>query len=116
MRSSRSGGNMASSSLATSNKNYNDKELKDLGNKHFSLRQYDAAVDCYTKAILKNPTVPHYYTNRALCFLNKKQWNQAVQDSKQALERDPSLVKGHFYLGEFNVNDIYISSRRWPPP
>jgi len=100
MRSSRSGGNMASSSLATSNKNYNDKELKDLGNKHFSLRQYDAAVDCYTKAILKNPTVPHYYTNRALCFLNKKQWNQAVQDSKQALERDPSLVKGHFYLGK----------------
>ena len=102
MRSSRSGGNMASSSSATSNKNYNDKELKDLGNKHFSLRQYDAAVDCYTKAILKNPTVPHYYTNRALCFLNKKQWNQAVQDSKQALERDPSLVKGHFYLGKLS--------------
>ena len=76
--------------------------LQDLGNKHFALRQYDAAVDCYTKAILKNPTVPHYYTNRALCFLNKKQWNQAVQDSKQALERDPSLVKGHFYLGAFN--------------
>jgi len=96
MRSSRSGGSMAS----TSNKNYSDKELKDLGNKHFALRQYDAAVDCYTKAILKNPTVPHYYTNRALCFLNKKQWNQAVQDSKQALERDPSLVKGHFYLGK----------------
>ena len=84
---------------STSNKNYNDKELKDLGNKHFALRQYDAAVDCYTRAILKNPTVPHYYTNRALCFLNKKQWNQAVQDAKQALERDPSLVKGHFYLG-----------------
>lgn len=99
MRSSRSGGNMASSS-ANPNKNYSDKELKDLGNKHFALRQYDAAVDCYTKAILKNPTVPHYYTNRALCFLNKKQWNQAVQDSKQALERDPSLVKGHFYLGK----------------
>lgn len=85
---------------SSSSKNYSDKELKDAGNKHFSLRQYDAAVDCYTKAILKNPSVPHYYTNRALCYLNKKQWPQAVQDAKHALEKDPNLVKGHFYLGK----------------
>ncbi len=86
--------------MSGGNKNYTDKELKDQGNKHFALRQYDSAVECYTKAILKNPTVPHYYTNRALCHLNKKAWNLAVQDAKQALERDPNLVKGHFYLGE----------------
>lgn len=81
-------------------KNYNDKELKDQGNKLFATRNYDGAIECYTKAILKNPSVPHYYTNRALCYLNQKRWPQAIQDSKMALEKEPNLVKGHFYLGK----------------
>ena len=80
-------------------KNLNDKELKDLGNKLFSARNLDGAIESYTLAILKNPSVPHYYTNRALCHLNQKRWQPAISDAKQALERDPNLVKGHFYLG-----------------
>ena len=86
-------------------KNLNDKELKDQGNKLFANRNYEAAIDCYTKAIMKNPSVPHYYTNRALCYLNQKRWNQAITDSKYALERDPNLVKGHFYLGELKKQE-----------
>jgi len=81
-------------------KNYSDKELKDQGNKLFATRNYDGAIDCYTKAIMKNPSVPHYYTNRALCYLNQKRWPQAITDAKMALERDQNLVKGHFYLGK----------------
>jgi tetratricopeptide (TPR) repeat protein len=88
-----------------SSKNYNDKELKDQGNKLFASRKLDEAIDCYTKAILKNPSVPHYYTNRALCYLNQKRWPQAISDSKLALEKDPSLVKGHFYLGKNLYNN-----------
>lgn len=84
-------------------KNYNDKELKDQGNKLFATRNYDGAIECYTKAILKNPSVPHYYTNRALCYLNQKRWPQAIQDSKMALEKEPNLVKGHFYLGKISL-------------
>merc|ERR1712008_354875 len=66
----------------------------------FATRNYDGPIECYTKAILKNPSVPHYYTNRALCYLNQKRWPQAIQDSKMALEKEPNLVKGHFYLGK----------------
>ena len=84
-------------------KNYNDKELKDQGNKLFATRNYDGAIECYTKAILKNPSVPHYYTNRALCYLNQKRWPQAIQGSKMALEKEPNLVKGHFYLGKISL-------------
>ena len=51
----------------------------------------------------KNSNVPHYYTNRALCYLNQKRWPQAVQDARQALEKDPNLVKGHFYLGKYII-------------
>jgi len=81
-------------------KNLNDKELKDLGNKLFAARNLDGAIESYSMAIIKNPSVPHYYTNRALCYLNQKRWQQAIQDARHALERDPSLVKGHFYLGK----------------
>jgi len=81
-------------------KNFTDKELKDQGNKQFAARNFDAAIDSYTLAIVKNSNVPHYYTNRALCYLNQKRWPQAVQDARQALEKDPNLVKGHFYLGK----------------
>ena len=84
-----------------SGKNYSDKELKEQGNKLFAARNYEAAIECYTKALTKNPSVPHYFTNRALCSLNQKRWPQAISDAKQALEKDPNLVKGHFYLGEF---------------
>ncbi|XP_059083548.1 E3 ubiquitin-protein ligase CHIP-like [Tigriopus californicus] len=81
-------------------KSHSDKDLKDAGNKHFSARNYDSAIECYTQAILKNPAIPHYYTNRALCYLNQKRWDLAVRDAKQALEKDANLVKGHFYLGK----------------
>ena len=79
-------------------KNFTDKELKYQGNKQFAARNFDGAIDSYTLAIMKNSNVPHYYTNRALCYLNQKRWPQAVQDARQALEKDPNLVKGHFYL------------------
>lgn len=32
--------------------NLTDKELKDQGNRHFSMRKYEDAVTCYTKAIV----------------------------------------------------------------
>ena len=92
-----------------SGKNMSDKELKEQGNKLFAARNYDAAIECYTKALMKNPSVPHYYTNRALCYLNQKRWHLAIQDAKQALEKDPNLVKGHFYLGK----TIIFGSRCW---
>jgi len=92
-----------SPSSSSSGRNLSDRDLKDLGNKHFAARSFDEAVDCYSRAINKNSSVPHYYTNRALCYLNQKRWQLAIQDAKQALERDPNLVKGHFYLGEIHL-------------
>ena len=38
-----------SSSSPHLGKNPSDKELKDAGNKHFGARNYDMAIDCYTK-------------------------------------------------------------------
>lgn len=76
-----------------------DKELKEQGNKYFNANKLDSAIESYSKAIALNPSVPTYYTNRALCYIKNNRWAQAAQDSRAALERDGALVKGHFYLG-----------------
>lgn len=80
--------------------NLSDKELKDQGNRLFSLRKYEDAVSCYTKAIIKNPNMPTYFTNRALCHLKMKRWEASCQDCRRALDMDANLVKGHFFLGQ----------------
>jgi len=76
-----------------------DKDFKEQGNKYFNACKYDNAIECYSKAIALNPGIPTYYTNRALCYIKNNRFQLAVQDSRAALDKDSSLVKGHFYLG-----------------
>ncbi|XP_017777716.1 PREDICTED: E3 ubiquitin-protein ligase CHIP [Nicrophorus vespilloides] len=83
-----------------STQNLTDKELKEQGNRMFILRKYDDAVNYYSKAIIKNPDVAHYFTNRALCHLKLQRWEKACTDCRRALDMDPTLVKGHFFLGQ----------------
>nr|CAG4644174.1 EOG090X0AJZ [Lepidurus arcticus] len=85
-----------------------DKDLKDQGNRLFISRRYDEAIGLYSKAIAKNNTVPQYYSNRALCHLKLKHWSEARKDCCQALDLDPNLVKGHFFLGQALLElDLY---------
>jgi len=80
--------------------NLTDVELKDQGNRLFSARKFEDAIGCYTKAIIKNPTKATYFTNRALCHLKLKRWEQSCQDCRRALDMDQNLIKGHFFLGQ----------------
>lgn len=80
--------------------NLSDKELKDQGNRLYNLRKYEDAINCYSKAIIKNPDIAHYFTNRALCYLKLLKWDNATTDCRRALDMDPNLVKGHFFLGQ----------------
>lgn len=80
--------------------NLTDAQLKDQGNQMFSARKYEDAINCYTKAIIKNPTNATYFTNRALCHLKMKRWEQSCQDCRRALDMDQNLVKAHFFLGQ----------------
>ncbi|KAK0168060.1 hypothetical protein PV327_001899 [Microctonus hyperodae] len=79
--------------------NLTDKELKEQGNRLFELHKYEDAASCYSKAIIKNPSQAPYFTNRALCHLKLKRWESSCQDCRRALDMDPCLVKGHFFLG-----------------
>ncbi|RWS30914.1 E3 ubiquitin-protein ligase CHIP-like protein [Leptotrombidium deliense] len=75
-------------------------ELKDQGNKWYNLHKYDEAIGCYSRAILRNPSVPTFFTNRALCHLKLQHWELAAADSRRALEIDSNLIKGHCFLGQ----------------
>jgi len=75
-------------------------ELKDMGNKLYTQRKYDEAIECYSAAIGKNSSVPTYFTNRALCYLKKSQWDLVIKDCKRALDLDSNLVKAHFFMGQ----------------
>ncbi|XP_011883225.1 PREDICTED: E3 ubiquitin-protein ligase CHIP [Vollenhovia emeryi] len=79
--------------------NLSDKELKEQGNRLFDLHKYEDAASCYTKAIMKNPGQALYYTNRALCHLKLKRWESVCKDCRWALDIEPCLMKGHFFLG-----------------
>ncbi|CAG9773725.1 unnamed protein product [Ceutorhynchus assimilis] len=80
--------------------NLSDKDLKEQGNRLYNLRKYEDAISCYSKAIIKNPDIAHYFTNRALCYLKLLKWDSACTDCRRALDMDPNIVKGHFFLGQ----------------
>jgi len=75
-------------------------EYKDQGNRLYNLHRYDDAVAAYTRAIMKNPSVPTFFTNRALCYLKIGNYELAAQDCRRGLEMEPNLIKGHFFLGQ----------------
>ncbi|KAL7286562.1 hypothetical protein TKK_0019189 [Trichogramma kaykai] len=79
--------------------NLSDKELKEQGNRLFNLHKFEDAANCYTKAIIKNPNQALYFTNRALAYLKLKRYESSCQDCRRALDLEPCLVKGHFFLG-----------------
>jgi STIP1 homology and U-box containing protein 1 len=54
---------------------------------------------CVCLLQIKNPTNATYFTNRALCHIKMKRWDQACQDCRRALDMDQNLIKGHFFLG-----------------
>uniref|UniRef100_A0A3Q3K185 E3 ubiquitin-protein ligase CHIP n=1 Tax=Monopterus albus TaxID=43700 RepID=A0A3Q3K185_MONAL len=79
------------------------QELKEQGNRLFLNRKYLEAAACYSKAITHSPSVPAYYTNRALCYVKLHQYDKALADCRRALELDSQSVKAHFFMGQCHL-------------
>ncbi|KAJ1678887.1 Palmitoyl-protein thioesterase 1, partial [Spiromyces aspiralis] len=82
--------------------------IKAQANKLFGAKKYTEAMEEYTKAIELNPSIPSYYTNRALCHIRLESYGGAILDADKALELDPNLAKAyyrrasaHMALGKF---------------
>ncbi|KAF7354943.1 Heat shock protein sti1 [Mycena sanguinolenta] len=69
-------------------------ELKDQGNKAFTAKDYDKAIDLFTQAIALDPTNHVLFSNRSAAHSGKKQWEDALKDAEQCIVVNPSWSKG----------------------
>ncbi|KAH1007207.1 hypothetical protein HUJ04_004473 [Dendroctonus ponderosae] len=67
--------------------------LKEKGNVHVKSKEWDRAINCYTKAINLYSYDPVFYANRALCYLKKNSFIAAEEDSTLSLRLDGTYVK-----------------------
>ncbi|XP_067829568.1 protein unc-45 homolog A-like isoform X2 [Heptranchias perlo] len=77
----------------------NVAELREDGNKHFKLGDYEVALSCYTQAIKlsqdpSEATVLH--RNRAACYLKLEEYSKAEADASKVIEADGKDVKALF--------------------
>ncbi|KFQ20274.1 Mitochondrial import receptor subunit TOM34, partial [Mesitornis unicolor] len=68
------------------------RTLKEEGNELVKKGNHKKAVEKYSESLKLNQECATY-TNRALCYLNLKQYKEAVQDCTEALRLDPKNVK-----------------------
>ncbi|KAJ2840981.1 Palmitoyl-protein thioesterase 1, partial [Coemansia erecta] len=71
-------------------------ELKLEANALFAQKKYHEAIEKYSEAIKKDPTVPAFYTNRAQCHILTEGYGAAKQDADAALDLDSSFIKAYF--------------------
>jgi len=75
------------------------ESFKGQGNVAMQQKDYQKAVDCYSKAIDLTPTNPIYLSNRAAAYSAMKQHDLAKQDAEMAVAADPKYTKAWSRLG-----------------
>ncbi|KAJ8100590.1 hypothetical protein POJ06DRAFT_107742 [Lipomyces tetrasporus] len=75
------------------------EELKSEGNKFVAAKNYPAAIESYTKALVLDPTNKIFYSNRAAAYSASGKHDMAVKDAESALEIDERYSKAYSRLG-----------------
>jgi len=70
------------------------------GNEFMKSREYDAAVECYTKSIEIFPDEAASYSNRAMAYLKLKKYGSCIDDAERALEIQPDYLKAYHRRGK----------------
>ncbi|ETE60197.1 RNA polymerase II-associated protein 3, partial [Ophiophagus hannah] len=71
----------------------------DVGNTYFKQRNYDAAIECYTKGMNADPYNPALPTNRASAFFRLKKFSVAESDCNLALALNKNYTKAYSRRG-----------------
>ncbi|KAI0879814.1 uncharacterized protein GGS22DRAFT_113183 [Annulohypoxylon maeteangense] len=69
-------------------------ELKALGNKAIADKNFDGAVDAFTKAISIDPNNHVLYSNRSAAYASKKEWSNALKDAEKTTAIKPDWPRG----------------------
>ncbi|KAL6451221.1 LOW QUALITY PROTEIN: STI1 Heat shock protein STI1 [Candida maltosa Xu316] len=71
-------------------------EYKAEGNKYFAAKEFEKAIDAFTKAIEASPEPNHVlYSNRSASYASLKNFTQAYEDAEQTVKISPSWAKGY---------------------
>lgn len=68
---------------------------KELGNEQFKAKNYDKAIEFYTKAIEENPSDHTIYGNRSASYNNLKKYDLALADGEKAIQIKSDWSKGY---------------------
>jgi len=79
-------------------------EAKDKGNKFFGNKQYDQAIEWYSKAIKLDPNDSAFYSNRCAAYMGMNKFEEALADAEQCVVLQPKWVKGYYRKGSALVS------------
>ncbi|KAI1128771.1 hypothetical protein F5Y10DRAFT_239862 [Nemania abortiva] len=69
-------------------------ELKTLGNNAMAAKNFDEAVDAFTKAIELAPENHVLFSNRSAAYASKKDWTNALKDAEKTTQIKPDWPRG----------------------
>ncbi len=84
--------------------NFTFEDYYKQGHASYQVRDYDQAIDKFTKAIQKEPQYAKAYINRGNAHYNLKEYEAAVADYNQAVRLSPNEIKA--YVNRGNVRFI----------
>ncbi|CAD8210244.1 unnamed protein product [Paramecium octaurelia] len=96
---------------STSTPKYTDNiqeslEEKVKGNNFFTQKNYQKAIECYTKAINLHGSDSIYYSNRAVAYRLLNKYKEAIQDAEQAIKIDQTNSRAHFIYGTIILLEV----------
>ena len=65
----------------------------------FEMREYDCAIETFSKAILLNPNYTAAYANRGTVYAQREDWDRAIEDLVKATQLGPPNSYTYGWLG-----------------
>ena len=69
--------------------------FKEQGTEAFKVKDYDKAVELYSKATEETPTDHTIYGNRAAAYHQMGKYDEAMTDAEKCIELKPDWSKGY---------------------
>lgn len=85
------------------------EEYKAEGNKYFAAKDFEKAIESFTKAIEASPEPNHVlYSNRSGSYASLKNFTKALDDAEECIKINPSWPKGYTRLAtaQFGLGNL----------